>query len=166
MRLFVALRPSGEALSHLAEALSTDRTNRPDQWHITLAFLGDVTSPAVLYDGLRAAADRTAPFELSLAGSGSFARSRVVWIGIGGDLDRLSALTAEVQRACRSAGVARTGRLFRPHLTVGRTGRLDPATLTNYAGPPWRVTEVELVHSVLGGTVTHTVLDRFPIYQA
>lgn len=38
--------------------------------------------------------------------------------------------------------------------------------LTSYEGPSWRVNEIELVHSVLGRNVTHTVLERFPLYQA
>ena len=54
---------------------------------------------------------------------------------------------------------------YPPHLTVGRLGHLDPQ-LTDYVGPAWRVGEIELVQSVLGRTATHTVLERFPLYQA
>jgi 2'-5' RNA ligase len=57
-------------------------------------------------------------------------------------------------------------RRFRPHLTVGKTGRIDAALLGGYAGPAQRVHDIELVHSVLGRTVTHTVLERFALYQA
>jgi 2'-5' RNA ligase len=166
VRLFVSLRPSRQALAHLTAALSGRRTGKPDQWHITLAFLGEVTRPEVLYDGLRVAADRTPPFELHLAGGGAFTGPRVVWTGIGGDLDGLAALASEVQQACRSAGVPLEKRRFRPHLTVGKTGRIDPAMLSGYVGPVWRVHEIELVQSVLGKAVTHTVLERFALYQA
>jgi 2'-5' RNA ligase len=166
VRLFVSLRPSRQAVAHLAAALSSRRTSKPDQWHITLAFLGEVGHPEGLYDGLRDAAARTPPFELRLAGSGSFTGPRVVWVGVAGDLDGLGALASEVQHACRAAGVLLEPRRFRPHLTVGKTGRLDPALLGQYDGPPWQVREIELVHSVLGKSVTHTVLERFPLYQA
>jgi 2'-5' RNA ligase len=153
VRVFVSLRPSRQAVAHLAAALSGRRTSPPEQWHITLAFLGEVGRPEVLYDGL-------------LAGSGVFSGPRVVWTGVDGDLDGLAALASEVQQACRAAGVALEQRRFRPHVTVGKTGRIDPALVAGYAGPPWRVHEVELVHSVLGNAVTHTVLERFPLYQA
>ena len=166
MRLFVSLRPSDEAVAHLVAALSDRPTSRPDQWHITLAFLGEVSSAEVLYDGLRDAAARTSPFALHLAGGGAFTRARVVWVGVGGDVERLGGLAADVQQACRDAGIPLETRRFKPHLTVGRTGRLDPVVLTNYTGPPWQVREVDLVQSVLGRTATHTVLERFALYQA
>ena len=166
MRAFVSLRPSREAVAHFEAALVGCRTSPPEQWHITLAFLGEVEDPEGLYDGLRAAAARTSPFPLHLAGGGAFARARVVWVGVGGDVEALAGLAADVQQAGRNAGVPlETGR-FRPHVTVGRTGRLDPVVLRNYSGPQWQVDEVELVQSVLGRTATHTVLERFPLYQA
>jgi 2'-5' RNA ligase len=166
VRLFVSLRPSPQAVAHLAAALSSRRTSTPEQWHITLAFLGEVSNPTSLYDGLRAAAARTPPFEIHLAGSGAFTGARVVWVGVAGDLDGLGTLAADVQQACRSVVVPVEHRRFRPHLTVGKAGRIEPSLLRDYVGPSWRVHEVELVHSVLGRTATHTVLERFPLYQA
>ena len=166
MRLFVSLRPSAPVVAHLAAALDGRRTSPPEQWHITLAFLGEVGNPEVLYDGLRAAAAGTSPFTLHLSGAGAFTRARVVWVGVGGDVDGLRGLASEVQLACRDAGIALETRPFRPHLTIGRTGRLDAAVLKDYGGPAWQVQEVELVHSVLGRTATHTVLERFALYQA
>ena len=166
MRLFVSLRPSRQALAHLGAALSGRRTSNPEQWHITLAFLGEVGRAEILYDGLRAAAARTPEFALHLAGSGAFSGPRVVWAGVGGDVDGLAALAAEVQQACREAGIALESRRFRPHLTIGKTGRIDPSQLSAYEGPPWTVHQVELVRSVLGTSVSHTVLERFPLYQA
>jgi 2'-5' RNA ligase len=166
VRLFVSLRPSPQAVAHLAAALAGRRTSPPEQWHVTLAFLGEVSSPEILYDGLRAAAYRTPPFEPHLADGGSFKAARVVWAGLGGDLDGLAALASEVQQVCRDAGIALERRRFLPHLTVGKTGRVDPSLLSDYRGPPWVMREIQLVHSVLGRTVTHTVVERFPLYQA
>lgn len=163
MRLFVSLRPSRQAIAHLEAALAGRGTSRVDQWHVTLAFLGEVGEPVVLYDGLRAAAAAASPPELQLAGGGAFRGARVVWAGIGGDTDGLDALASAVQSACRTAGIVLEQRRFRPHLTVGKTGRIDPDVLTDYSGPTWRAHEVELVHSVLGRKVTHTVLERFPL---
>src|SRR5690349_5448646 len=51
MRLFIALFPPPEALSHLESALSTldVKLSDPGRWHLTLAFLGEVpeADPAV-----------------------------------------------------------------------------------------------------------------------
>jgi 2'-5' RNA ligase len=166
VRLFVAIRPSRQAVAHLAAALSGRRTSRSDQWHVTLAFLGEVADPEPLRTPLQAAVAESPPFALQLAGGGAFGGAQVAWAGIAGDVDALSALAASVQHACREAGVVLEHRRFRPHLTVGKTRRIDPGALAGYAGPSWTVTEVELVHSVLGRAVTHGVIDRYPLYQA
>jgi 2'-5' RNA ligase len=166
VRLFVAIRPSRQAVAHLGTALTGRRTSPPDRWHVTLAFLGEVDDPSPLRDPLRAAALASSPFELHLAGGGAFSGSRVAWAGVKGDVDGLSALAAAVQHAAREVGVPVDQRRFRPHLTVGDVRRVPPAVLDGYAGPTWRVREVELVHSVLGRAATHIVLDRFPLYQA
>lgn len=158
MRLFVSLRPSAEAVAHLSAALAGSRTSRPDQWHVTLAFLGDVAAAEPLHDGLRAAAAGHAAFELQLQGSGSFGRS--TWVGVGGDVPLLRALQRDVSAACVTAGVQLEERPYRPHLTVGR---VPPSALRDYAGPPWVASEVELVHSVLGRSATHSVLERFAL---
>ena len=166
MRLFVSVRPTDEVVAHLCAELSGRSTSRPDQWHITLAFLGEVNKAEVLYDGLRAAAARTSPFRLNLAGGGVFTGARVVWAGVGGDGDELTALESRVREACCEAGVVLERRGFRPHVTVGKIGRVDAAALSGYVGPTWEVDEFELVHSALGRTATHTVLERFALYQA
>ena len=162
----MSLRPSPQAVSHLEAALRGHRTSRSDQWHVTLAFLGEVAQPAVLHEPLRTAAAAHAPFELRLEGAGSFRGARVVWVGVGGDIGELSALARSVQQACRDAGVVLDDRPLRPHLSVGKVGRLAPEALRDYCGPSWRVSEVELVQSVLGKTAVHTVRETLPLYQA
>jgi 2'-5' RNA ligase len=133
---------------------------------VTLAFLNDVREPASLHDGLRTAAAAMTPFQLELAGSGVFRGARATWAGVDGDVPALTGLADRVHRACREAGVVLDERPFRPHLTVGKTKRLDPSALSGYRGPTWAVREIELVQSVLGKAAAHTVLDRFPLYQA
>jgi 2'-5' RNA ligase len=85
-------------------------------------------------------------------------------VGLGGDVVHLHALAEHVQDACRAAGIELEPRPYRPHLTVGR---VDPRVLASYDGPAWPVTQVELVHSVLGQRAVHTVLKASPLtYQA
>ena len=162
MRLFVQVRPTEVALRHLRDHLGGVRTSNPDQWHVTLAFLGEVDSAEPLYDGLAAAASLHAPFRLSLRGGGSFG-PRATWAGVGGDVEQLRALVADVEAACRDAGVHLEDRPYRPHLTVGR---VDRRLLSTYEGPAWDVRDIQLVHSVLGQRAVHTVLRDFPLYQA
>lgn len=159
MRLFASVRPSPAVVAHLSAHLGRIRTAPPEQWHVTLAFLGDVDDDAAVQEQLEVAADLHAPFSLRLAGSGTFG-SRTTWAGVAGDVDALRSLAGDVQDACRAAGVELERRAYRPHLTVGR---IDPRLLSAYESPSWRVEEVELVQSVLGKRAVHTVRRVFPL---
>jgi RNA 2',3'-cyclic 3'-phosphodiesterase len=162
VRTFVAVRPPAAAVEHLRAVLPS-WPSAPERWHLTLAFLGEVPDPAALAPGLGAVCAGTAPLGLRLAGSGAFGRGGPVWVGVEGDRTALTALAGAVAQACRRAGVDVERRPYRPHLTVGRRGRPDPALLAAYAGPSWTATELELVASRLGPPVEHRVLERFPL---
>ncbi|MCF2533983.1 RNA 2',3'-cyclic phosphodiesterase, partial [Yinghuangia soli] len=131
LRLFVALAPPDDAKSELERALRPVyaahpllRWNRIEDWHITLAFLGEL--PAEVVPGLRAALAEVsgahpAP-ELALVGAGHF-DDRVLWSGLRGDLDRLHALAASVRQAVAACGLPYADRPLRPHLTLARARR-------------------------------------------
>ena len=76
MRMFVALVPPADAMAELAaavEALQATpglRWTRPEQWHVTLAFLAEVDDRAreALTPRLERVAHRHAPPTLALAG--------------------------------------------------------------------------------------------------
>ncbi len=159
MRTFLAVRPPPPAVEHLRAVLPS-WPSAHERWHVTLAFLGEVADPAALLPGLAAACAGRVPLELRLAGSGAFGRGGPVWVGVGGDGAGLTDLAGAVAQACRRLGVEVESRSYRPHLTVGRRGRPDPALLAAYAGPAWTAAEVELVTSRLGPPVAHHVLDR------
>jgi len=161
VRTFVAVRPPAVALDHLRAVLPS-WPSAPERWHVTLAFLGEVDDPQRLLPGL-AEACTARPLQLRLSGSGAFGRGGPVWVGVEGDRTGLASVAGAVARACRDAGVDVERRPYRPHLTVGRRGRPDPARLAAYAGPSWTASEVELVASRLGPPVEHRVLARLPL---
>jgi 2'-5' RNA ligase len=87
MRAFVALIPPDAALAELADAVAPLRAAHPDlrwtpigQWHLTLAFLGEVDEGVLpeLTERLARAARRHRPLPLVLAGGGRFG-DRVLW---------------------------------------------------------------------------------------
>jgi 2'-5' RNA ligase len=160
MRLFVALDPSPEAVSHLVEALpSLDglRPSQPETWHITLVFCGEVdaSTATCLEPKLATLASQAAPQRLRLRGSGAFGGT--LWVGVEGELGELA---AACRRAARDCGVSVEERRFHPHLTLGRAIRggrptRQVAALAAYAGPLWTSTELRLVRSDLGAAVRH-----------
>lgn len=157
----MALRPPPAAVAHL-QAQRPRWPTAPERWHLTLAFLGEVDDvPAVDQELARRLAGFPA-LSLRLRGSGTF-RGGPVWVGVDGEVPVLQRLAATVGSAARAAGVALERRAYRPHLTVGRRGHPDPRSLASYDGPEWVAREVELVRSDLGRTVTHTVVERYPL---
>ena len=114
MRLFTALLLPPPALAELAaevgrlrELPGADRLRwiRPEGWHLTLAFLGEVDDALLpeLRERLARAARRHPALRLRLAGGGRFG-DRVLWTGVAGDREELRRLAASV-----SAGGRRTG---------------------------------------------------------
>ncbi len=100
----------------------------PDNIHLTLKFLGDVESGS-LPDLQHAVADAcagTATFTLTLTGAGAFPNTRrpnVIWVGVGGAVERAAELAQKIDEACAAVGFAREERPFSPHLTLGRVKR-------------------------------------------
>jgi 2'-5' RNA ligase len=169
----VAVTPPEVALEHLADAVSPLREvagapawTAVERWHLTLLFLGAV--PADVVEPLAARMEEcvaaAGPLALRLAGGGRFGsprRPQVLWAGLGGDVDALTALAAQLAGIARSLRLTVEDRPFRPHLTLGRwrPGRpADPTLadrLTGYRGPQWPVDEVALVRSTLGRRLRH-----------
>ncbi|MEU9374191.1 RNA 2',3'-cyclic phosphodiesterase [Streptomyces sp. NPDC048255] len=162
VRVFIALAPPDEAKEELArelapayEAYPRMRWNRIQDWHITLAFLGElpVATVPLLRPPLAALAARRRPVRLALRGGGHF-DERVLWSGIDGDLEGLHLLATEVRAAVEECGVPFEGRPLRPHLTLARSRRSDhssaveaAAGLAAFTGRPWQAERLHLVGS-------------------
>jgi 2'-5' RNA ligase len=163
MRLFVAVTPPPRVVDELHAATAATRSAHPrlrwalpDQWHLTLAFLGEVgdEARADLSARLGRTAARHPPMRLALHGAGRFG-DRVLWTRIGGDVAALRALAASVRAAARRAGIDVEDRPYRPHLTLARAREeadLRPvvAALAGFAGSTWTAGELHLVRSHLG----------------
>ena len=185
MRLFVAVAVPVHAADELDDAVAPLRQSCPglrwtgrDAWHLTLAFLGEVTEPvcASLGPQLERAAAGRPRFSLSLGGAGAFpgaARARVLWTG--GQGEPLGALAEDVAKGARRAGAppAEEGRRFRPHLTLARCREpvdVQPLVhgLSGWTGTPWTTGEIYLIRSHLPGGRPHDrpryeTLGRWPL---
>lgn len=182
MRLFVGLAPPPAVLDDLDAVCAPFRPLRDDlrwtsreAWHITLAFLGEVTDLSLtrLLPRLEHAARRHEPFSLSLSGAGAFPaanRANVLWSGLSGDRRELGGLAESVTAAARRAGAAPpdSGRHYRPHLTLARCRapadvREIVAGLEAYQGAPWIAEEIYLIRSRLGGQPRYETLGTWKL---
>ena len=133
IRAFVAIELPDEVrrgLAGLRKELQRDEHRfvkwvDPEAIHLTLKFLGDVPSGRVteIARAIEVAAKAVTPFELEVSGLGVFPnlkQVRVLWVGIGGDVDRLKELQRGIDAELASLGFAGEERPFVPHLTLAR----------------------------------------------
>ncbi len=178
-RLFVAVRLAPEVVSALDAALGgcyedeRIRWVKPENWHVTLQFLGNVAASKV--DEVRLAcafgAGRIKPFEVTFSGLGAFPderRARIVWIGAGPGGEQIASLATAVQLETSKRGFASDDRAFHSHLTVGRAkSPVDVSALVEkceLAPALMRVDEVALFESVLRSDGAHyDIVDTFPL---
>ena len=169
--MFVALVPPDDAIEDLEEFLAPRqeagaelRWTAPEQWHVTLAFFGDVHDRHLddLVERLGRAATRRTPVDLAIAGGGAFpnpARAKIVWAGVdaGGDVvpEEVRRMATGARAAGAKSGAGEDGGHFHPHVTLARTGHPIEATkwlrvLDAYNGPVWPADTWTLVESHLG----------------
>ncbi|MET7342600.1 RNA 2',3'-cyclic phosphodiesterase [Streptomyces sp. NPDC087866] len=184
VRVFIALAPPDTAKDELARELRPVydthpqvRWNRAEDWHITLAFLGEIPVAAVplLRPPLAALASSHPAPRLALHGSGTF-DERVAWSGITGDLDGLHLLAAGVRSVVADSGIALENRPLRPHLTLARVRRGDhtsageiAARLTEFRGHSWPAERLHLVGSNAGrspGQIRYRDIEAWPLAAA
>lgn len=125
----------------------------PGGIHLTLKFLGNIPAGRVaeIAEAIERAAQGTHPFRLEISGLGTFPgpkQARVFWVGVGGELDKLSGLQKNIDSALAALGFAREERPFVPHLTMAR--------IRDGASPSERRNFGELVGSI-------SFEDRYPV---
>lgn len=135
-RLFTGLEIPPEArlsLSMLRGGLPGARWIDPDNYHLTLRFIGDVDDAiareiASLLDGINRGG-----FELRFAGLSSFGgrRPRAVIATIA-PTPALLELQAEQERLMRRVGLEPEGRKFTPHVTLARLRESSNQQVASY----------------------------------
>jgi RNA 2',3'-cyclic 3'-phosphodiesterase len=154
VRLFVALRLPPDVVEVVAglgrPALPGLAWTAPDQWHVTLRFLGEVADDEVA--SLRAAlvdvGERAAPRTARLGPATYRLHRGVLVVPVAGVDD----LAAAVVDATSATGRPPERRPFAGHVTVarGRGRRPVPASLAGEAvSAAWEVGSLELVRSEL-----------------
>jgi RNA 2',3'-cyclic 3'-phosphodiesterase len=182
LRLFVAADVPDRAKDAVVAAIEPWRDRlpggrwvRPENWHVTVKFLGRTWPRLVewVHRQCREAAAEVRPFRVGLQGLGVFprpTRARVLWVGLRDEDEGLHALARAVEDRL-SSEFPTEKRPFSAHLTVAR---FDPPVSVGDAAaelagspidtPPFRVGHLTLYRSHLSPKgATYEALERFPL---
>ncbi len=140
-----------------------------DNIHLTVVFIGNIQAEALstTVNEVGSVCIEYGPFDISLKGLGVFPndrRPRVLWIGLDGEIDRMSRLRDDLLSRLKHLGLKEEKRAFKPHLTLGRFRKFHRGDtqlshiISQYkdlSGPTRRVGELVLFKSELkpGGAV-------------
>lgn len=149
-RLFTALeipQSASMSLSFLRGGLPSARWIDPENYHITLRFIGDID--ARLADEIVAALDRVdrRRFTVQLKGVGAFGSKKPHSIYAGVEASpALDELQGEIDRILRRLGLAPDPRKFVPHVTLARLRQPKADEVArylagrgNFSSPPFTV---------------------------
>jgi RNA 2',3'-cyclic 3'-phosphodiesterase len=152
------LKSIESATAPLHAELSQTRWTKPEQWHLTLKFFGQVPEDRLpeLIEAIDRATRGTGPIESALEDLGAFPsvrRARVLWVGLGDPEEKLRSLAERIGSECGYPPEER----FKAHLTLARfkvpqpVGKLiDEHRPLDWDRSPFVIDKATLVHSVLG----------------
>ena len=169
-------------LSRVSEELKKSpldvRRVKTENIHLTVVFLGNVPEEHIspVSEAAEEVCQRYSPFNVSLKGAGVFGskkRPRVLWIGLEGDMERMSCFRDDLQKGLAIFGIKQEKRRFRPHLTLGRfrkdsraDARLDEFLSSNgdLTSPVCPVGELFLFRSDLNpGGAVYSKMKSWPL---
>jgi 2'-5' RNA ligase len=156
-RVFFALWPDGQTRARLARATkdavrrSGGRPIAKDRFHVTVAFLGNLT-PAGLEIASAMPPIGVGAFTLVLDTVGAFPASRTLWLGARLVPPALTELERRLWEGLTAKGFSREERIYRPHVTLARRAR---GVDEEIAPVEWPVAELALVESLPDGRNVH-----------
>jgi len=166
-RFFFALWPDEEQRSALAKFQRAlpghqGRLVHPDEYHITLVFLGDIEARSRARAEEVANLVRTSSFQLTLDRFGCFPRAGILWCGASGRPRPLLDLLDALKRGLTDCGFRPERRRFAPHVTLARKARrLQARELVDPIA--WPVSKFSLVFSRSDERPRYRVVRSWPL---
>ncbi|MGI5971404.1 MAG: RNA 2',3'-cyclic phosphodiesterase [Oscillospiraceae bacterium] len=149
MRLFTALHFSNEISETLLQAIDRLKSQgvsanftRPENLHLTLAFIGETNNVKAAIDAVEQTDDP--PFIMTVGGYGRF--GNLYWAGIYAN-PALERLALNMQERLRRAGFNIERRAWKPHITLARRLETDVPVKLDIPKMEMFVREVSLMRS-------------------
>jgi 2'-5' RNA ligase len=169
LRLFVALALPAlvkAQLGAMAGGIPGARWIPPENYHLTLRFIGEIEPWRAEEVDAALAAVRAPRFDLALAGVGIFEKGgRIQSLYVPAERsEALARLQTKVETALQRVGLEPERRRFTPHVTLARTDRAETHKLVSFLQahalfrpPPVTVEHFTLFSSHLGKEAAHYV---------
>jgi RNA 2',3'-cyclic 3'-phosphodiesterase len=169
LRLFVALALPDlvkTQLAALAGGMPGAKWISPENYHLTLRFIGEIESWRAEEVDAALAAIRAPRFDLALAGVGSFEKGgRILSLNVPAlRSEALARLQGKVETALQRIGLEPERRRFTPHVTLARTDKAETHKVVSFLQvhalfrpPPVPVEHFTLFSSHLGKESAHYV---------
>ena len=189
-RIFISLpvsQPVKDEMRRLQQELRKElpenavRWTRPEQIHLTLKFLGNISAEKVseLTESVRGACVGFHVVALRAEGVGSFPSKglpRVIWVGVKDERDALKELQSAVMLAAARFAEAAEEPDYNAHLTLGRARNLRPGDARKlrelaerFRGKnfgEWKAEAVEIMRSELSAEGSrHTCITTIPLIE-
>ncbi|MDO7907184.1 RNA 2',3'-cyclic phosphodiesterase [Paenibacillus sp. JX-17] len=182
-RLFTAIRLPSAWKQELYTWTMTHRPSLnfakwvdPEDYHITLQFLGDVPLERIplLVEKLQEAAKERDSFVLHLGETGFFGRKefpRILWRGIKGEIQPLTVLYEDIVSLTSDLGYQPEDRPYRPHITLARKYKSDQPVSPDFGAgevsltEEWEVGEFVLFATRMGKQPMYQVIEAFPFHR-
>ena len=186
IRIFIAIEiPSSikEKISDFQEELKKEHARiswvKPDNIHITLKFLGNVTEDKIdaIGNAVEIAVAQIKSFQIEITNVGAFPnyeKPRVIWVGAQSESDLLKITAKQIDNELHQLGFELEKRSFKAHLTLGRVKGLHGIDGVinklkqgqGFKGGSFKVHEIVVMRSDLKPTgAVYTSLKRITIKE-
>ena len=166
-RMFLAIWPNDQQVEQLYSMQSQyagwGREVLPENFHITLLFLGEITHETS--DCLSQAAQDTLvqPFHVRLDRLGYFSKTKIFWVGPETVPAELESLFKGLRNCARRCGISKLSKRYTPHVSLLRKCEI-PVTDPEFVPIEWQVDEFHLVESRMErGGARYYAVESFPL---
>ena len=149
-RMFLAIWPNEQQVDQLYamqnQYAGWGREVVPENFHITLLFLGDVTEMVIECLSQSMQDSVVAPFQLRLDRLGYFSKTRIFWVGPKIIPTELETLFKGLRNCAQRCGISKLSKRYTPHVSLLRKCEV-PVSNPDFQPIDWHVEEFHLVES-------------------
>ena len=167
-RVFFAIVPDENSLNEIIALQSEQQADKarfltPEKIHLTLLFIGSVDAERLACIIEKAAKASQRSFDISFDVTGSFKRSKILWLGSSKDNPNVNGLFKNLKHQIEQCGIKTEKRPFKPHITLARKfcGRqlIDPQHAIEF-----NVSHFYLMETIPNGnSVRYEILETYPL---